>query len=74
MGHTPAPKPARPLDLMTIGITGPSLSAVLQKHKKYKKKVMTVACDNEEVSSSDLSSSDSEKDQDSLRASGIKDA
>ncbi|MQL76927.1 hypothetical protein Taro_009321 [Colocasia esculenta] len=40
-----------------------------KKHKKYKKKAMTIAWDNEEVSSSDSSSSDSKKDKSNLSSS-----
>ncbi|MQM15030.1 hypothetical protein Taro_047967 [Colocasia esculenta] len=45
-----------------------------KKHKKFKRKAMAAAWDNEEVSISDSSSSDSEEEQDSLGASGTKDA
>ncbi|MQM04787.1 hypothetical protein Taro_037594 [Colocasia esculenta] len=45
-----------------------------EKHKNFKRRAMTAAWDNEEVSTSDSSSSYSKKDQDNLGASRTKDA
>ncbi|MQM01830.1 hypothetical protein Taro_034589 [Colocasia esculenta] len=41
-------------------------------HKKFKRKAMAAAWENEKATSSDLSSSSSEKEQDSLGASGSR--
>ncbi|MQM15958.1 hypothetical protein Taro_048911 [Colocasia esculenta] len=45
-----------------------------KKHKKFKRNAMAAAWDNEEATTSESSSSDFEKEQDSLGVSGTKDA